>query len=84
MPGGRKCQRSGSSSAGRYVGGRFGYANGPLDVALGVGQSTVVDTTTLGRKVQTINLGASYDFGPVKLFGELSNVQNKFDTAAVQ
>jgi len=72
-----------SSSAGRYVGGRFGYANGPLDVALGVGRSTVVDTTALQRSVQTINLGASYDFGPVKLFGELSNVKNKFDYAAV-
>jgi len=70
-----------SSNAGRYVGGRFGYANGPLDVALGVGQSIAVDTTTLERKVQTINLGASYDFGPVKLFGELSSVKNKFDTA---
>lgn len=69
-----------SSSAGRYIGGRFGYANGPLDVALAVGQNTAVDTTDLTRKVQTINLGASYDFGPVKLFGELSNVQNKFDT----
>ena len=72
-----------SSSAGRYVGGRFGYANGPLDVALGVGRSTVVDTAALQRSVQTINLGASYDFGPVKLFGELSNVKNKFDYAAV-
>lgn len=72
-----------SSSAGRYVGGRFGYANGPLDVALGVGRSTVVDTTALERSVQTINLGASYDFGPVKLFGELSNVKNKFDYTAV-
>ncbi|MBT2337324.1 porin [Variovorax paradoxus] len=71
-----------SSTAGRYVGGRFGYANGPLDVALGVGQSTAVDTTALERKVQTINLGASYDFGPVKLYGELSNVKNKFDLAA--
>ncbi|WPH19648.1 porin [Variovorax paradoxus] len=70
-----------SSSAGRYVGGRFGYANGPLDVALAVGESVAVDTTSLTRKVQTINLGASYDFGPVKLFGELSNVKNKFDLA---
>ncbi len=70
-----------SSSAGRYVGGRFGYANGPLDVALAVGQNVAADTATLERKVQTINLGASYDFGPVKLFGELSNVKNKFDTA---
>ncbi|WPH13155.1 porin [Variovorax paradoxus] len=70
-----------SSSAGRYVGGRFGYANGPLDVALAMGESVAVDTTSLTRKVQTINLGASYDFGPVKLFGELSNVKNKFDLA---
>ena len=69
-----------SSSAGRYIGGRFGYANGPLDVALSAGQNVAVDTTALTRKVQTVNLGASYDFGPVKLFGELSNVQNKFDT----
>ena len=69
-----------SSSAGRYVGGRFGYANGPLDIALAAGQNVAVDTTSLTRKVQTVNLGASYDFGPVKLFGELSNVQNKFDT----
>ncbi|MDQ0568566.1 putative porin [Variovorax paradoxus] len=71
-----------SSSAGRYVGGRFGYANGPLDVALAVGQNIASDTTALTRKVQTINLGASYDFGPVKLFGELSNVKNKFELAA--
>ena len=71
-----------SSSAGRYVGGRFGYANGPLDVALAMGENVVADTTTLTRKVQTINLGASYDFGPVKLFGELSNVKNKFELAA--
>ena len=69
-----------SSSAGRYIGGRFGYANGLLDVALAAGQNVAVDTTALTRKVQTVNLGASYDFGPVKLFGELSNVQNKFDT----
>jgi predicted porin len=49
--------------------------------ALAVGQNVAVDTTTLTRKVQTVNLGASYDFGPVKLFGELSNVQNKFALA---
>jgi len=70
-----------SSSAGRYVGGRFGYANGPLDVALAMGENVAVDTASLTRKVQTINLGASYDFGPVKLFGELSNVKNKFELA---
>ncbi|KQX26801.1 porin [Variovorax sp. Root434] len=70
-----------NSRTGRYVGGRFGYANGPLDVAAAYGSSTVGDdyrdgTTT---KVNTFNLGASYDFGPVKLFGELSRAREKTD-----
>ncbi|HZF86118.1 MAG TPA: porin [Burkholderiaceae bacterium] len=89
-----------ASSKNRYIGGRFGYANGPLDVALSYGQSTVndVDGTALAavlvpglggaslsqaytadRKLKTLNLGASYDFGPVKLFGELSQVKDKYE-----
>ncbi len=69
------------SRAGRYIGGRFGYANGPLDVALGLGSSTVDDDFFAGTtdKLSTVNLGASYDFGPVKLFGELSQSKNKTD-----
>jgi len=75
------------SSKGRYVGGRFGYANGPLDVALAYGQSQAADSATAGafgqltasqnRKLNTLNLGASYDFGPAKLFGEFSQVKDK-------
>jgi predicted porin len=77
------------SQKGRYVGGRFGYANGPLDVALAYGQSTAVDfagnvvvaglplAATQQRKIDTLNIGASYDFGPVKLFGELSQAKDK-------
>lgn len=70
-----------SQRTGRYVGGRFGYANGPLDVAAAYGQSTIGDdffdgTTT---KVKTFNLGASYDFGVVKLFGEYSKAKNEVD-----
>ncbi|SOD30117.1 Outer membrane protein (porin) [Variovorax sp. YR752] len=70
-----------SQRQGRYVGGRFGYANGPLDVALAYGSSTVGDDYYAGTttKTNTLNLGASYDFGPVKLFGELSKVKNKVD-----
>jgi len=71
-----------NSSAGRYAGGRFGYARGPLDVAFSYGESVAEDTAELRRKVSTANLGASYDFGPVKLFGELSQVRNKFDYTA--
>ena len=71
-----------SQRTGRYVGGRFGYANGPLDVAASYGQSTIGDdffdgTTT---NVKTFNLGASYDFGVVKLFGEVSKAKNEVDT----
>ena len=70
-----------NSRAGRYIGGRFGYANGPLDVALAYGQSTVGDNFYAGvtNKVNTLNLGASYDFGPAKLFGELSQAKLKTD-----
>ncbi|WP_077001048.1 porin [Variovorax sp. KK3] len=70
-----------NSRAGRSVGGRFGWANGPLDVAVSLGESLAVDDGTLTRKVRTANLGASYDFGPVKLFGEVSSVRNGFETA---
>ena len=66
---------------GRYIGGRFGYANAGLDVALAYGSSTVGDNYFAGTttKVNTLNLGASYDFGPVKLFGELSQAKQKTD-----
>ncbi|SCK37444.1 porin [Variovorax sp. HW608] len=33
-----------SQRAGRYVGGRFGYTNGPLDVAVAAARSTIGDT----------------------------------------
>ncbi len=74
------------SKAGRYVGGRLGYANGPLDVAVAYAEDTKNTNGTLygfgttDNKIKTFNLGASYDFGPVKLFGELSQVKNSFDT----
>jgi len=69
------------SRTGRYVGGRFGYANGPLDVAASYGSSTSGDQYYAGTtdSVKTLNLGASYDFGPVKLFGEVSRVKNTRD-----
>ena len=75
------------SAKGRFVGGRFGYAAEALDVALAYGESTAADATTLNaaglatgvrlrEKIKTLNLGASYDFGAVKLFGELSQVRD--------
>ena len=72
-----------STRAGRYVGGRLGYASGPLDMALAYGSSTAADDYFAGTTddVKTANLGASYDFGFVKLFGELSRVSRTRDYA---
>jgi predicted porin len=61
---------------GRYLGTRGGWANGAFDVALAYGESTVADTATYKEVIKTINLGASYNFGPAKLFGELSRVKD--------
>jgi predicted porin len=89
-----------NSQQGRYAGGRFGYANGPLDVAIAYGESKTVDraaaaavaptatalgvaaVTALTGTAKTFNLGASYDLGVVKLFGELSQVRNENERAA--
>jgi predicted porin len=69
--------------AGRFVGGRFGYANGPLDVALAASEGTMNSDFNTGftNKEDVVNLGASYDFGPAKLFGEVSKMKNKMDYA---
>ena len=96
-------QYTSPSTKGRYVGGRFGYANGPLDVAVSYGQNTAADvdtglstysfvplfggslsssgnsSVTADRKINSFNLGTSYDFGPVKLFSELSRVKDKWE-----
>ena len=70
-----------NSKASQYAGARFGYANGPLDVAVAYGESTVTDVSALnGAKNKTANLGASYDLGVVKLFGELSRVSTDFNS----
>jgi predicted porin len=74
-----------NSRAGQYWGGRFGYANGPLDIATSYGEATIADdffaglTTTL----DSFNLGASYDFGLVKLFGEFSKAKLKTDNDGI-
>ena len=70
-----------NSRTGRYVGGRIGYANGALDFALAYGSSTIGDDFYAGTTtaVKTINLGGSYDFGVLKLFGEYSKASKEVD-----
>jgi len=65
-----------TARTGSYAGGRIGYANGPLDIAAAYGSSVVGDNYFAGitRRLNTGNIGGSYDFGPVKLYGEYSHV----------
>jgi predicted porin len=76
-----------TSRAGRYIGGRFGYMDGPVNVAVGYGNTTVGDSFYAGSTsyLKVASLGASYDFGPVKLFGEIarSKRETKYDVAPV-
>ena len=73
------------SKRGQYVGGRFGYANGPVDVAFGYSESIAADAigitpagvptgVNFNNKIKKTSLGASYDFGGARLMGELSRV----------
>ena len=78
------------STKGRSVGGRLGYASGPLDVALAYAESTAADGAgvnaagvatgvDLKEKIKTMSLGASYNFDVLKIFGELSQVRDRAD-----
>jgi predicted porin len=78
----------GPTQKGRFFGGRLGYAAGSLDVALAYGDSTAADTidvnavglptgVNLDERIKTINLGASYDLGLMKVFGEVSQVRDR-------
>jgi predicted porin len=62
------------SKTNNYAGGRLGYANGPIDVAVAFGTSKGA-TATPASDVKVTNFGASYDFGVAKLMGVYT--QNK-------
>ena len=66
-----------SSKRGRYAGARIGWAMGAADVALGYGENTLGTSGAGAEKIRSLNLGGSYDFGTVKLFGEWSGVRNE-------
>ena len=66
----------GATNQGRLLGARIGYAAGKFDMALAavqqrfdLAQNPVVTGITAGSHQTTVNLGASYDFGIVKLLG---------------
>ncbi|HWV11544.1 MAG TPA: porin [Pseudomonas sp.] len=64
---------------GRYAGARLGYARGPLDVAASVGEDYRDEAGTgfVRDRLHVVNVGASYDFGAVKLYGELSRLTDR-------
>lgn len=65
--------------SGRFIGGRFGYDQGPLNVALAASRNTLLSDYLAGTTLRqdTINLGAAYDLGAAKLFGEVSRIKNR-------
>ena len=74
---GRASVAAGEGTAGKkYIGGRAGYAKGPLDVSLSYGQTTVAPAGNGDDKYTMVVLGASYDFSVVKLSGYYT--QQKF------
>jgi predicted porin len=62
----------------KYFGGRVGFAAGPFDVALAYGETE----TTTPDKLKAMNLGGSWNFGFMKLYGlwhknELGNAEEE-------
>ena len=55
----------------KYAAGRVGYATGPLDVSLSVGQTQVTPLAGDDR-FKTADFGAAYDFGAFKLSSYLT------------
>ncbi|MDM0033769.1 porin [Variovorax sp. J22P271] len=76
-------QVSPGSNQGRYVAGRVGYLKGPVNLAVAVGRTTGADPATAAAPdVSTVNVGASYDFGPAKLAGQYSREKYEKATAS--
>ena len=56
------------ANAGRYIGGRLGFASGPFNVAAAYGR-TEGSETFASPDVRNWNLGGQWDFGMAKLLG---------------
>ena len=74
-------EQNNNSSASRYVGGYVGYNNGPLSVTLSADRKNNADLGVSGfnaaPKLNTYGLGASYDFGVVKVSGIAMQAKEK-------
>ncbi len=61
--------------AGRYMGGRVGYASGPFNVAFALGRTDVADVAG-ADDIVAMNLAGSWDFGMAKVMGQFTNDRN--------
>lgn len=70
----------GSSQKGRFEGARLGYASGPLDLAAAYSESVAADGVVNGAaartRIKVFNVVGIYDFGALKLFGQLSRTED--------
>jgi predicted porin len=64
------------TSGKKYMGGRIGYAAGPLNLNFGYGTTSVTPLVAGADKYKVATVGASYDLGVAKLQGYYS--QNKY------
>jgi predicted porin len=74
------------ASGKRYVGGRAGFAAGPLDVSAAYGETQVTPNASGVDKVQVYDIGGAYDFGAFKLlglFGETKYGNMKLDVIEI-
>jgi predicted porin len=81
-----------NQNVGRYFGGRIGYANGPIDVAASYGSETSgsagaapwAAATVVGHpgKINSWNIGGTYDFGAAKLWADYQQTKLSLDDAA--
>lgn len=74
-------QTTPGSRQGQYQGGRFGYRDKSLNIALAAGKVRGANPATAAAPdVTSVNLGASYDFGLLTLMGEYA--RDRYATAA--
>jgi predicted porin len=73
MPESTSTNTTSASKAGRYMGGRIGYAQGPLNIAAAYAQSTISDVANVVTKQTPFNLGASYNLGVANLMAEYAS-----------
>ena len=67
-----------SKKAGGFWGGRIGYDKGPVNVALAYGEDNKDGLVTPGKsRIKTFNVAGTYDFGPVKLIGQLTQLRDE-------